>query len=335
MLTAVTLAVVSDPFSVPVPHDVPRYYRARALAGEVLRPGPWSNTLVSEPAALTQYRLRRAEDYDPSGLLAFQQSLLRYCAGRADLFAVLSLPRHFTTDDARRHAAALGGGADASDRLERTLSFGALYHPWMLTPADQSREEELLTPLPPDAAVVGALAALAAGEGAWIPPANLPLTGPLALVPTIDAAAERRLSEVRVNPLCQRPRGFLICGLATLSGQGDVTDIQVRRLLILLRRLALREGNLYVFEPNDGSLRGRVRLIFERMLQDLYHRGAFGGLSAEDAFRVAVDDSVNPPGTTETGRLVVELRVLPARAAEQIRVRLIQDGPEQLVLEEG
>jgi phage tail sheath protein FI len=105
--------------------------------------------------------------------------------------------------------------------------------------------------------------------------------------------------------------------------------------MILLRRLALREGQRWVFEPHGPALRRRVRHLFERILGELFQRGAFAGKDAAEGFRVVTDESVNRPTSVDQGRLIVELRVAPAAALTYLTVRLIAAGPGRLAIEEA
>jgi phage tail sheath protein FI len=204
-----------------------------------------------------------------------------------------------------------------------------------LFPEQRARAGALaLETAPPEGTVAGSMAALAIEKGAWIAPANRPLEGIFALTPAIDRALRPALLERRVNLLVQEPRGFFAWHADTLTRDAEVQPVNVRRLLMLLRRLALREGNDYVFEPNDGVLRGRVRHRFERVLSDLFVRGALAGESAEQAFRIVVDESVNTPQSIDRGRFLVELRVAPSRPMEYLTLRLVQDGPERLSVQE-
>jgi len=107
----------------------------------------------------------------------------------------------------------------------------------------------------------------------------------------------------------------------------------VRRLLMLLRRLALREGATYVFEPHDDDFRAGVVRRFEIVLLDLFRRGAFAGLTPREAFEVVGDASVNPPFALEAGRFVLELRVAPARPLEHIAVRLVHSETAGLTVQ--
>ena len=327
-----------------------RYYRIRPLQAGVH--GPWSNTVrvgPTERAAFTEVPVRA---YDATVLLAVHRALLRFAAARGDLVALLGLPDHYRTAEALEHVGRLTPGgpeeepapAPSSPLFPRVqaltegeaavLSYGALYHPW--TVSRSGGENDLpLRSVPPDGAAAGLMAAMALAEGAWRAPANRPLAGVVALEPGLGAGSWARLVAARVNALIHDVRGFLTKSEETLGGEGGLERVHVRRLLILLRRLALREGQRWVFEPHGRALRRRVRSLFERLLAQLFHRGAFAGASASEAFRVVVDDTVNPPSSVDRGRLVVELRVAPAAALNFLTVRLVTTVPAGLAVEEA
>src|SRR6185295_7859956 len=50
-------------------------------------------------------------------------------------------------------------------------------------------------------------------------------------------------------------RGFVLLSADTLAPGEDLRPLNVRRLLILLRRAALQLGATYVFEPNGDAFR--------------------------------------------------------------------------------
>jgi phage tail sheath protein FI len=104
---------------------------------------------------------------------------------------------------------------------------------------------------------------------------------------------------------------------------------------MLLRRLALREGASYVFEPNDAVFRRSVQRGFESMLDGLFLRGAFAGATAETSYKVVTDTSVNTPQAVDQGRFTVELRVAPSLPLRFITIRLLQIGDQTLVTEEA
>ena len=122
---------------------------------------------------------------------------------------------------------------------------------------------------------------------------------------------------------------------AETLASGALRPLNVRRLLILLRRLALREGPAFAFESNSDALRRRLRLRFERFLTRMFERGAFAGSRPAEAFDVRTDAAVNPPGSVDRGRLVVELRVAPSRPLAFLTVRLVQRDGAGLIVVEG
>jgi phage tail sheath protein FI len=104
--------------------------------------------------------------------------------------------------------------------------------------------------------------------------------------------------------------------------------------MILLRRLALRRGANYVFEPNGPELRRAVEHSFGELLTDLFRRGAFAGVTPSQSFRVVTDDTINTPADDEAGRFFVELRIAPSVPMRFLALRLRQQGERLSVMEE-
>jgi hypothetical protein len=313
------------------------YYRVRVAAGG--NESGFSAGVVVRVAAARRGTYLDPEHYAPAGLLAVQRALLRVCAARGDLFAVLALPEHYREASAVAHAAALRSAAPSLTAIvpplglgeALALSYGAIHHPWLI-----GREEGISIDLrrtPPDGAATGLLARRAIERGAWIAPANEELRGAVALTPPLAADRLPGLKDAAVNIIRQDPRGFLVLGADTLSDDPDLVPIGVRRLLILLRRAALRLGSVYVFEPNDPAFRRAVERGFEAMLGQMYLRGAFAGQKPEDAFQVVTDATLNTPAGVDAGRFVVELKVAPSLPLTFLTVRLVQNGDRSLVTE--
>lgn len=344
-----TIESEDDTLLLRAPDDGMRYYRVRAD----IRGAPWSNAVRGAPFATGPAPADQVPNAGPSPrTLAVQCALIRFCAARRDMVAVLSAPRRDAVQDVLDHVRSLApellleGGARrpqdgpglaeldggvrplARDEAE-ALDYACVYYPWpVLSPGPA-----MLRTVPPDGAVCGQLAQHAIERGAWIAPANVTLAGALAPEPRLDRDDSRWLRNARIN-FIREGRGGLAPFDATTLGLTEATrPINVRRLLILLRRLALREGERDVFEPHSIDFRNRVRHRFERALGGLFARGAFAGDTARQAFRVVADDSVNPPDSVDRGRFIVDLQVAPARPLEFLKVRLVQSGPEQLQLE--
>jgi phage tail sheath protein FI len=184
--------------------------------------------------------------------------------------------------------------------------------------------------MPPDGAVCGLLARRALARGAWIAPANERLNGLVALTPTIDRTRWADLQAAQVNLVRQEPYGFVTLSSDTLTSDPDLLQINVRRLLHLLRRLALRLGTGFVFEPLDDSFRRRVRREVEGALSGLFLRGAFAGATPEQSYQVVFRST---PQDVDEGRFIVDLRVAPALPLTFLTVRLVQVGGRTAVTE--
>ncbi len=301
------------------------FYRVRRQRGS--RTSDWSNGVGVHIDAAAGWTLVATDGYLDSTLVAVHKALVTMCAARGDLVGILSLPMHYDERQAIAHPATL-----ALD--SRTLSYGALWHPWLILRDGPDGDASPLKAIPPDGATAGVLAARAIGRGAWIAPANEPLRGPVALTPAISAARRQDLQDAAVNLIRQEPGGFVCLDADTLSPDDEVRPINVRRLIALVRRAALQVGNDYAFEPNDGPARRAVQRAFESMLETLYVRGAFAGATEQDSFQVVTDESLNTPASIDAGRLIAEIRIAPSRPLSFLTIRLVQAG-DATVLQEA
>jgi len=306
------------------------FYRVRAEAevGAHLERSPYSVGRGVRVRARRAAVVASVEAYRPEAvLLPIHRALLTLCAAHGELFAVLGLPRHYRESAALDHAKSLA-------RLignDRTLSFGALYHPWLI---GRHAGQSDLRALPPDGAACGQIAARTLDRGPWIAPANNPFTSVVALTPSLAESRRLELQTANVNVVRREPRGFLLLSANTLSNDPELRPINVRRLLSFLRRVAQRHGSTYVFEPNDATFQRSIQRGFEGLLDDMFVRGAFAGDTPRDAYRVDTGQTVNTPQSMDAGRFIVELRVAPAQPLTFLTIRLVQSGQQALTVVE-
>ncbi len=253
--------------------------------------------------------------------------------------AVLALPEHFRDDDALGYLDLLTSGRSADETgltpplgegEANAFSYGAVYHPWLWTSDEDFGD---LRRTPPDGAATGVIARRSLERGAWIAPANEPWRGAVALTPLLDPDRRLDLLLAQLNHLRQEPAGFFTLNADTLSADPDLRPINVRRLLILLRRAALRLGMTYVFEPNGPALRRLVQRGFQALLDQLFVRGAFAGATRATSYQVVTDDTINTPSSVELGRFRVDLKVAPSLPMSFVTVRLVQLGEQGFVTE--
>jgi len=101
----------------------------------------------------------------------------------------------------------------------------------------------------------------------------------------------------------------------------------------LLRRLAVKHGAEYVFEPNNERFRRQVQRGFSAMLDLMFVRGAFAGTTPANSYQVVVSETINNFQSVEQGRFIVELRVAPSLPLKFVTVRLVQAGGRSNVFE--
>lgn len=274
------------------------------------------------------WKLLPPAGFDPTGLLAVDLAAARLAAARGDMVAILGLPKHYTTPDVLRHQRQLA--AELQLAGDSTASYVALYHPWLITREHTGH----LLHTHPAGSICGVIAARSIARGAWVAPANEVLHDALATLPALSLADQQAFYRAGVNPIVPDPRGFVIWGSFTQSPEAELEELNVRWLLILLKRFALREGQGYIFAPHGPAFRRRVKQQFEQFLARLFSRGAFSGRVPAEAYQVVIDDTINTRSDVEQGRFVVELRVAPAQPVTFITVRLVQFESGLLAVQE-
>ncbi len=324
----------ANPVAIPVPSASAGrlWFRLRAREGDTV--GPWSSIVAFDgPAPPVELRLESPGRYalsGPSGpatvdsLLAVQRALLRFAAARADVVAILSLPRHYGEREAGEHRAQLLGGTAGSglvppptDAEASTLApYGALYHPWLRLEGGRV--------VVPDGAIGGMIAARTIARGAWVAPANVPLAGVVGLTTPLDDHFATAALDLGLNTVVQLPRGFLPLASRTLAPGTELAELSVVRLGALIRRIVERDAPRYTFEPHDTQLGRRVKDDLEELLARMWRLGAFRGASSAEAFQVITDDRVNRGPERDRGRFFVELRYAPSLPLEFLTVRLVE-----------
>ncbi len=258
--------------------------------------------------------------YDPAGMVEVHAAVIQLCAARSDMFAVLGVPQHYDTAAALAWLRQLGANnqlGQAEQIVLSPLSFAGFWHPWVSVLEPATPQLAPLRNQPADGAVCGMIAARELARGAWVAPANVPLHGPVALIPAVSAGDVVRLFNAHANLLVPRPGTISALSAHTLAAEANLLQVSVRRLIILLRKVALLLGSRYVFATNNDRFRQLVRLQFERILATLTSAGALA------AYQVVTDDDA---ATLAAGQLIVTLLVAPTSPIEFITISLVRAG---------
>ncbi len=223
--------------------------------------------------------------------------------GRGDAFAIADLV-YFGADKSQATA-----GAAAS-----TSNYGAGYWPWV-----QTFSANLGRPVwVPASVVMAGVYSFNDQVGAeWFAPAGLNRGGIGSVI-----RAEKKLSsndrdvlyDANVNPLATFPgEGVVAFGQKTFQKRATSLDrINVRRLLINLKRFVSSVSRQLVFEQNTAVTRNRfLATVNPYMEQVVSQQGLF-------AYKVVMDESNNTADVIDRNQLIGQIYVQPTKTAEFI-----------------
>ena len=193
-------------------------------------------------------------------------------------------------------------------------NYAATYYPWV-----KILDTDINKPVwvPPSVVVPGAIAFNDQVAFEWFAPAGLNRGTLTEVIETADRVTHEErddLYEGRVNPIATFPgQGVCIWGQKTLQGKPSALDrVNVRRLLIAVKKFIASATRYLVFENNTNATRNRFLNIANPYLESIQQRQ---GLYA---FKVVMDATNNTPDVIDRNQMIGELFLQPAKAAEFI-----------------
>tara|TARA_B100000287_G_scaffold335224_1_gene320658 strand:+ start:201 stop:2111 length:1911 start_codon:yes stop_codon:yes gene_type:complete len=228
---------------------------------------------------------------------------IEVCEDRGDCFLVYdNSSRTTTVSDVKIYTEA------------RNSSYAATYYPWIQI---QDATAGSFRWVPPSVVMAGVYHFNDTIGQPWFAPAGLNRGG-------IDSAVQayRKLSQSQrdelydsnMNPIATFPgQGVTVFGQKTTQKKASALDrVNVRRLLINLKKFVASSSRTLVFEQNTSDLRNQFLNVVNPYMEQVQ---ANQGLNA---FRVVMDDSNNTPETIDRNQLVGQIFIQPARTAEFI-----------------
>jgi phage tail sheath protein FI len=236
-------------------------------------------------------------------LSSLADDVVAVCEGRGDSLAII---------DTTAYGVNVAGAATASTAVGS--NYGAAYYPWVQLFSNNLGKAVWCPP----SVVMGGVYAFNDQVGAeWFAPAGLNRGGIGSVL-----RAERRLSQddrdtlydTNINPLASFPgEGVVAFGQKTLQKKATSLDrVNVRRLLISLKRFLGQVGRSLVFEQNTAATRNRFLSIANPYLESVVQRQ---GLYA---YKVVMDDSNNSPDVIDRNQLIGQIYLQPSKTAEFI-----------------
>jgi hypothetical protein len=225
------------------------------------------------------------------------------CIDRGDTFLV------FDAAGLTANIATVTGEVVAFDN-----NYAATYYPWVKI-LDAGINKPVW--VPPSVVIPGVLAFNDRVAAEWYAPAGLNrggLTSVLDAYTRLTHAERDELYEGRVNPIATFPgQGVCVWGQKTLQAKPSALDrINVRRLLIAVKKYIASATKYLVFEQNTAATRNRFLNICNPYLESVQQRQ---GLYS---FRVVMDESNNTPDVIDRNIMYGQIFLQPSKTAEFI-----------------
>lgn len=232
---------------------------------------------------------------------------IEICENRGDAFYIMDIAPNQNAGDT-----AINNVVDLASQFD--TNYAATYYPWVKVVDTNSNK---IMPVPPSVVMMSVYAANDKVAAEWFAPAGLNRGG----IPTAVSVADRlthterdTLYEGHVNPIAAFPgQGVVAWGQKTLQRNPSALDrVNVRRLLIALKKFIASSSRYLVFEQNVATTRQRFLNIVNPYLESVQQR------SGIYAFKVVMDDSNNTPDLVDRNILYGQIYIQPTRTAEFI-----------------
>ena len=236
------------------------------------------------------------------------QRLLDMCSTRADAFGIIDIADTTATGA----GLALSVVNAQTEAAKYTSNYGATYYPWVRI---NDIDNDKLVWVPPSVAVMGAYAFNDRVAQPWFAPAGFNRGG-------LDEVLEvrRRLTQSQrddlytnnVNPIATFPgQGIVVFGQKTLQVKQSVLDrINVRRMMIEVRKTIAGFSRLFIFEPNSVATRERLLTQVNDYLSSVQ---AANGVNE---FRAVLDETTTTPDLIDRNIIKGKIFLKPTTAAE-------------------
>jgi len=199
-------------------------------------------------------------------------------------------------------------------------SFAAAYYPDVIMTDPSTRTNVVV---PPSVAVLGAFGLNDALAYPWFAPAGF-TRGALASVSEIQVKLNRdnldTLYSSNINPIVAVPgtAGPVVYGQKTLLSRASALDrVNVRRLLIEIRRRVRNVANLIIFEPNREATLARFSSLVDPILKQIQAQ------QGVERFKVKIDTSTTTQADVENNTIRGQIYLQPTRSLEFINLDFV------------
>lgn len=234
--------------------------------------------------------------------------VVEMCENRGDCFYILDLYE----DDGNPSSGQIDEVVGLASELD--TSYGGTYYPWVKIKDINTNQ---IVTVPPSVVMPAVYAANDRVAGEWWAAAGLNRGGIAQAKQVTDRTThvERdTLYEGRINPIAAFPgQGIVAWGQKTLQVESSALDrINVRRLMIEIKKFFASTARFVVFEQNTAATRNKFLAVVNPYLESVQQR------SGLYAFQVVMDESNNTPDLVDRNILYGQIWLKPTKTAEFI-----------------
>ena len=229
-------------------------------------------------------------------------SIISLAETRGDCIAVVDLVNHSSAT-----------ATVVTEAAKLNSSYAAAYWPWVQMASNTGKNVFV----PASTVIPGVYSFNDSAAAPWFAPAGLVRGGVVGVIQAekkLTRSQRDTLYNGKVNPIATFPgAGISAFGQKTLQTKASALDrVNVRRLLIALKKFLGDQANNLVFEQNTVATRNNFLAAVNPYLESVVQRqGLF-------AFRVVMDDTNNTADVVDRNQLVGQIFIQPAKTAEFI-----------------
>ena len=269
------------------------------MGNAALKTGVWS---VSDPESI-DINLLVAPGWSADPAVAAE--MIKICTSRSDCMCILDTPFGLSVQDVKNYR---------NNVLNTGSNYAAIYYPWVQI-ADSVNKINLF--VPPSGLVAAQYAYNDANGAVFTAPAGRNrgnIISALATERTLNQVDRDELTRANINPIyTEAGYGIYIRGQMTMQRASTALNrVNVRRLLLYLRKIISTASKYFEFEPGDAVTALRLQQLATTTLKQYQNLGAIR------SFTVDVGPDVNTAQVLENNELNMVISLVPTKTAEII-----------------
>ena len=260
--------------------------------------------------------------------------VINVCENRSDALAIIDLEndyvtKHESTDSVQTRIKTVDSAVSTLKNRAINSSYACAFYPWVQirdTASDSGAGQ--LVWVPPSVAALGTFGSTQRNAELWFAPAGFNRGGlsegssGLRVVNVrqkLTAKERDKLYEANINPIASFPsEGIVIFGQKTLQVTKSALDrINVRRLLIYLKKQISRLSTQVLFDPNVQTTWNRFIALVEPFLGSVQAR--FG----IQEYKLVLDDTTTTPDLIDQNVMYAKIFIKPTRTIEFIALDFV------------